>query len=615
MKRAAAAACWIAPPLICLALYWHGLASWFRADDFAWLGIGMEVESWRDLPRVLFSARAQGTIRPLSERLFFMLLFGAFGLDALPFKLVVFATQIANLTLLQSVARRLTGSRAAGVAAALLWIANSAQAEPLGWTTVYNQPLCAFFMLAAFRFLLLYIESGARRYYWWQWAAFLGGFGALELNLTYPALAAAYTLLRSRRHLLGTLPMIAVSAVYVVLHNLAAPVQKTGVYAMHFTGSVFKTLFTYWTWSVGPTFLWTPMTLPAWFLPAGIAIVSAALIGFAAWKAWRGEMLGVFCLAWYAATLAPVLPLRDHLTEYYVLLPLLGLSILGGWAMAEAWRKSTGVRACALAVAALYVFMTTPEAVAASKWNYDRTVRVRDLVQGVAGAHELHPKKALLLEGVDTDLFHNAILDRPFRLLGVDQVYLAPGSEQRIESHPEWGDVNDFILPAAVAARALERDELVVYAVGGPRLRNITRTWAALQRPQSIPARIDAASELTSFLLGPEWYPSDRTHRWMPGKATLRIAGPKKAGAKLWLRGNCPAEHLAAGRLTVSVAVAGKALGEQAIVESAFEVGFDLPAELVGAAEMPVEVRVSRTFRPPADPRELGLAFGTFEVR
>jgi hypothetical protein len=615
MKRAASAAYWLAPPLVCLALYWHGLASWFRADDFAWLGIGLEVQSWRDLPHVLFSARAQGTIRPLSERLFFMLLFGAFGLDALPFKIVVFATQFANGALLQSIGSRLTGSRAAGLLAALLWLANSAQAEPLGWTTVYNQVLCAFFLLLAFRLLLLWIESGKRRYYWWQWGAFLLGFGALELNLVYPGLAAAYVLLKARKRIAAILPMFAVSAVYVVAHNWAAPVQKTGVYAMHFTGSVFKTLFTYWTWSVGPTFLWTPMALPKWFLPVGISMVSAAVLGFVLWKLRRGETLGLFCLAWYVIALAPVLPLRDHLTEYYILIPLIGLSILGGWATVAAWKSGSAARAVAIAAAALYIFMTTPEAVAASKWNYDRTARVRDLVQGVAGAHELHPNKALLLEGVDTDLFWNGILDRPFRLLSIDQVYLAPGSEQRIEAHPELGDVGQFILPAAVAARALERDELIVYAVGGPRLRNITRVWAAIERPQTIPSRIDAASQLTSFLLGPEWYPSDGSHRWMPGRATFRIAAPKASGQKLWLRGNCPAEHLAGGPIPVTVVIAGGALPDQRITESAFALGYDLPATEVGNPEMTVEVRVGRTFRPPSDPRELGLAFGTFEVR
>src|SRR5262249_5840276 len=200
MKRAAGAVLWILPPLLCPALYWYGFRAWFRADDFAWLGVGKDIHGWRDLLLALFQPRAQGTIRPWSERLFFMALYGAFGLDALPYRLVVFATQFANLTLIQWIGARLTGMRAAGFWAAVFWLVNSAQAEPLGWTTVYNQVLCAFFLLLAFYFLLRYVETGDRRFNTWQWIVFLLGFGALEINLVYPALAAGYTLLCARSY-------------------------------------------------------------------------------------------------------------------------------------------------------------------------------------------------------------------------------------------------------------------------------------------------------------------------------------------------------------------------------------------------------------------------------
>ena len=49
------------------------------------------------------------------------------------------------------------------------------------------------------------------------------GFGALELNLVYPILAAAYTYFCAPKYLRGTLPMFAVSLIYVVVHNAVAP--------------------------------------------------------------------------------------------------------------------------------------------------------------------------------------------------------------------------------------------------------------------------------------------------------------------------------------------------------------------------------------------------------
>src|SRR6202035_3797874 len=119
--------------------------------------------------------------------------FGLFGLDALPFRIVIFATQFANLALVASIGARIAGLRAAGFWAAIFWVLNSSQVEPLGWICVYNQVMCGFFLLLALRFLIRFIQvaqaSGlhaARRYELLQWTAFLLGFGALELNLVYP---------------------------------------------------------------------------------------------------------------------------------------------------------------------------------------------------------------------------------------------------------------------------------------------------------------------------------------------------------------------------------------------------------------------------------------------
>src|SRR5262249_23943339 len=149
------------------------------------------------------------------------------------------------------------------------------------------------------------------------------GFGALELNLVYPALAAGYTVLCARKYFNRTLPLFVPSIVYVIVHSAVAPAPMTCYYAMHFTGSVIRTLGKYWTWSIGPTFLETPVALPKWFLPAGIALVTAGLLAFVGLR-WRGgNPLGGFFLLWYLVTIAPVLPLRDHMTEYYVILPMI----------------------------------------------------------------------------------------------------------------------------------------------------------------------------------------------------------------------------------------------------------------------------------------------------
>jgi hypothetical protein len=382
---------------------------------------------------------------------------------------------------------------------------------------------------------------------------------------------------------------------------------------MHFGGSMLRTLGTLWTWSVGPTYLSTPLKLPGWALPAGIAVVSLALLLFLAVRWRRGA--APFFLLWYLATIAPMLPLRDHVTEYYVYIPVIGLCWLGGWGLALAWRSGAVPRIAATAAALIYGLLQIPHLAEATEWNYNLTVRTRNLVEGVAGAREVHPHQAILLYGMDADLFWNAVRDHPFRLLGIDHVYLAPGTEQHVEARPEWGSVNEFVLPGEVVTRELARNDLVVYDVRGPLLRNMTALYAAIPRDNRLPRRVDAGDPLTADLLGPEWYGPDENHRWMPKRATLKLGAPDSSGQKLYLHGNCSKEQLTAGALEVAVTVDGSALPADFIRESSFDLEFALPAQLVGRSEMQVAIEVSRTFRPPSDARDLGLAFGVIEVR
>jgi hypothetical protein len=616
MTRAQRAAFWLTPPLLCLALHWRGLFTWFNADDFAWLGLDLEVHRLHDLLSALFRPEAQGTLRPLSERAFFMAGYALFGLDALPFHIAAFAVHLANLALMMWIGARLTGRKWAGFLAGMLWTLHGSLLFPLGWACVFNQPLCGLCLLTAFAALLKHEETGQRRWAALEWTAFLVGFGALELNVVYPALAAAYLLLAARHRLRRTLPFFAVSIAYAAVHFKLAPVT-TPVYAMHFTGSMLRTLLTYWTWSVGPTFSWTPYVAPVWLIPAGVAVVSLGLLAFAA-RRWRASMAAaLFPLAWYFIVIGPMLPVRDHITEYYVYLPLIGLCWLGGWALETAWRAGAARRAAGIALTVVFAAMAVPQTVANDIWFFGLTQRIKGLVEGVAAAHELHPGKAILLTGVDTELFWHGMRDRPFRLAGVEQVYLAPGSQRTIEARPDSVTVGDFVLPADAVMHALGREALVVYDASGPRLRAITASYAVPPGSEGAPARIDAANPLLGYLLGPEWYPVDGDHRWMPARATLRMGAPQAPGKSLYLAGVCPEGNLQAGPLPVVVSVNGIKLPEATIQpgQGQFQLVFPLPAAVTGTGEMQVEAAISRTTRAPGDDRDLGLAFGVFEVR
>ena len=238
------------PMLFCLAVHWIALKTWFRADDFAWLGLRFEVHSPHDLLDVLLGPRAQGTIRTISERLYFLGFSSIFGMAAWPLRLWAFLTQFANIALLIGITRRITGSALAGLIAPILWSAAAILAIPLNWSSAYNEICFAFFTLLAFYFLLRAIETGKSKYCIAQWVVFLLGFGALELNVMYPVLATGYALCCARAYLRRTLFLFIPSALFTAYHFLYIPPSTDPQYAMYFDAGILRSLWTHWSFTL-----------------------------------------------------------------------------------------------------------------------------------------------------------------------------------------------------------------------------------------------------------------------------------------------------------------------------------------------------------------------------
>jgi hypothetical protein len=593
---AAAASCLI-PPLLCLLIYKRGLTAWFQADDFAWLDLRLQVHDARSLLHALFAPMAQGTIRPWSERGFFLLFESIFGVRALPFRVCVFLTQCANLTLLSAIARRLTASRAAGLAAAILWLVNNSLAWPMVWTCVYNQILCGFFLMSAFWLLLRYIETGQRRYYLWQWVVFLLGFGALEINVVYPALAALYTFLCARNFFRATLPLFVPSAVFIVADRMVAPTQHAGPYALHIDRALPATLLSYCYRALVPVQVLEIRGGMDIFLAC---LLGAALVGFTIGRLRQKDWLPVFCLGWFILLLAPVLPLRDHISTYYIALPSIGLAILGAYALV---RAPHAWKAVGLILAAVYVYIMLNADPIEVTWMQRRSLDIRRMVLGVARAHQLHPTQAILLDNVDEQLFQAGVYHHPFAIFGASAVYLTPGSR-----FPE-----EYELPPGPTVHGLDHNQIVVYRVGGPRLKAITSVYentVAQKLSTAPPRRIETGNPLMAYLFGHEWYIPEGGFRWMPQRATLRIGGPRSRSDSLYLNGFGPPTGLRVSVDGIPLSTIILKTGDSPFIRS-----LALPDQLVGREQMEVSIEADQTFRVSGDGRDLSVAFSLIEVR
>jgi hypothetical protein len=584
----------VLPLLLLLAFYWPGLTTWFYQDDFGWLNLRHDVHSLRDLGPALFAPKAHGNIRPLGENAYFLVFSSLFGVDALPFRIWAFATQMASLMLLGSIATRLTRSRAAGLWAQILWIANSGLAAAMCWTSIYNQILSGFFFLLAFWFLLRWIESGARRDAFGHWAAFVLGLGALETNVVYPAIAAVYTLLFARAHLKKVLPMFLVSALFVFVHFRFAPAPHDGVYALHFGAQMLFTLWTYWMWALGP---WRP----------AVALLTSAVVGLIVCGVRARRWVPLFGVAWFVIVIGPYLPLSDHRMDYYLTVPVAGLAILGAAAIASAWHSKSRLkwmwRAAAMACLTIYLGASWPAAWTIVHWHHDRSARVEDLVLGVADLHKAQPDKIILLDGVDSDLFWSGIVDVPFRAIEIPHVYLAPGSEARIQAPADL--VVRYILPQALALSALQEGRAVVYQADESALRNVTARYRAMAeaswKPET-PRFINLGDSAFAEYAGSGWDENADGYRMLRRVATVRIGGPRGPDERL---------HIGVFRTTnfhLGVRVDGADLPADVTQRSGelTELSVRLTAALVGKAQ--VEVTLSNG-SPEA------LRFGFLEIR
>ena len=439
----------LSPPLFCVYVYWYSLNGWFQQDDFVWLGLLRSVHGVDGLFSALFRPTIHGTWRPWSDRAFFLAFRALFGVHGLPYHIWIFLTQFANLALISQITWRLTGSRLAGFCAPLFWVGNAAIVMAMSLACLYKDILCSFFLLLAFYFFLRHIETGAPRYYVWQWVVFVLGFGAMETNLVYPAIAASYALLCARPYFRKTLPLFIPSIVFVALNMIFVTRRSLGPYSIHIDWWIPFTFFKYWFATLVPAKVEDFAPFSELSIQAGAIVITLALAAFVAWQGFRRNRLPAFFLAWFVIGLAPVLPLREQFWPYYATVASIGLAMLAAYGLSSAIenRSSRWWRWGAVAASLALVFLTPSVMVAraASRFWFDRSVRVRELTLGIAEASELHPGRTIVLDGVDNTLFWAGIWYGVFRAAELPLVYLASGSESMITPDPNLGGPQDFM--------------------------------------------------------------------------------------------------------------------------------------------------------------------------
>lgn len=605
---------WLAvAPVFALLLYWRVPLTWFSNDDFAWLGLPLEVHRAGDLWNVLFAPRAQGTVRFLGERLFFLVFSTVFGFHALPYHLFALATWCADLVLAALIGGKLTGSKIAGAMAAVFWTASSILVTPIAWASAYNELLCAFCILLAF-------YARLRGWRATEWIAYLAGFGALEVIVVYPAIALLYSLCADRKRWRGTIPLFLPAVAFAFLHLFVIPKHTGPYYKIEIDARIFSTLLQYLKWSLGPTRLYELTMHWGRFGTRIMWITAATLAIFAIARLIRRDWITLFFCAWFLLLVAPVLPLPYHIVDYYASLGELGLAWLAGWAFALAWKHGWLARGFALALAGCSLAGSIREDDAYTNWYWHRSLEMQSVFFGVRDTLRAHPGSALILHGVDNELFQTGFQDEPFRLLGFPKIYLAPGTEKGIIAREDLGGVTPFLISPRQALSMIAGHQARVLSISADGTRDITARYQLILRADPRATRVDSidvGDPSAAPLLGPSWFPAEGGFRWMPQSATVRLSAPEKPGERLYLTGFAPEAILKTGPVTLAVRADARALGKFLVrnPNAPFTCDFPLPNPSGNQESIEITVDLDKVLHAPADNRDLGIVFGTFSIR
>jgi hypothetical protein len=268
------------------------------------------------------------------------------------------------------------------------------------------------------------------------------------------------------------------AAAYAIIHVVAAPLAQTGPYQMHWDASIFPTLWMYWKITLGPIKLINLGIHPSL---GRSALMTALTLGLLAWLLWQlrqKNWKAIIGPAWFLIVLAPLLPLKDHLSDYYLTIPVAGLALWGAMALTDA---NTHVRTTAYALFIAYAAVNIPLANLNVNVLTTQSHKIESLIDGVVAQSHLHPGSPIVLTGVAPEMFWSALVHRPFRLYGLDDVHIASTNRQSLGA---TGAEVDALFTDQFPANAR------LFDVSGNQVQDVTPESIASQRPSTLPNRL-----------------------------------------------------------------------------------------------------------------------------
>jgi 4-amino-4-deoxy-L-arabinose transferase-like glycosyltransferase len=350
-------------PLLLLAIltvafiqFHSSFFAFFTHDDFFLLNISRanSLKQFLMFFDPIHSPRGLGMYRPLAMQSFYLLAWKIFDLNPFGMHLISFLTFFVIIYLVYKLAFLLFGNRNLGLIASFLYATSATHFVHLYFLGVYQELLMTAFFLALIILYADYLQKGKLKYYLLAFISFLLSLLSKETAVVAPLVfAIVYFYLKhkdrvkisTKKFVHSLVPLALLLSVYFYIRFTYFGFPQGDSYVWQVSPRLLNTLFWYVAWSfaipeylidfVGPGFkinflqlkYWMPYLIPlAILVLIQIGIVSWLVVGKITKKSKQTYRLLAFCLAWFMATLLPVLFLPLHKFTYYLTLPLVGVS-------------------------------------------------------------------------------------------------------------------------------------------------------------------------------------------------------------------------------------------------------------------------------------------------
>jgi hypothetical protein len=275
--------------------------------------------------------------------------------------------------------------------------------------------------------------------------------------------------------------MFVPAAGFALAHLLLIPKSPSPVYQFIVDERLPVNAWRYLEWTAGATRM--DVVTDAGMLAlrrAAAWIIIAALAGFSLWRLSKRDRTPVILCGWFVLLLAPMLPLPNHVFDYYLTVPGIGLAWLAGWGLVQAWRSAWLAGSLASGLALFYAAGCVSAVDIVTQWHLRITSEIRIAVRAVEATVAKYPGTSVALLGMDDEVFLNSAPHRPFELVGAPKVWLAPGWDE-VTRQTEAGDLSRY--RTSYDALAGEQ-QLRVLDLSEVQVRDVTEAYREVVRAE-----------------------------------------------------------------------------------------------------------------------------------